>query len=138
MDNKSEPKTFGLTKQESGILNYVKQHQDAIFAGLLSNVASGRLGYHVTPNTQMQLSGDFTTITFIELEPVEPEVKTSPVVTAPEQSEAEHEHPADPNPQVDNGPARDGQEEPQPSQADTNGQQVETAQPEPQAPAEAS
>ena len=67
----NETKQFSLQTSETQFLRYLKQHQEAIFAGYLSILASSRLGYKVTPNTKFELSNDFTHIQLTELPPQE-------------------------------------------------------------------
>lgn len=71
----SEAKQFTLKPAESNLLVYVKNHQEAIFSGLISTIAMDRLAYKVTENTKFTLSEDFSKVTIQELE------KESPVVT---------------------------------------------------------
>lgn len=97
-DQKPEPKQYSLTVHEANMLRFVNNHQNAIFSGLLSTIAGSRLGYTVTERTQFNLSGDFSTMTLMELD-IPEQAKTaeapkaddggSPVVTAPETKEAQ-------------------------------------------------
>lgn len=97
----NEPKTYGLSEQETSLLVFVRNHMDAIFSGIISTIAGTRLGYSVTPNTQFNLSGDLKNITIMELgtpeqapvaqpaAPAEAPADASPVVTAPEPTAVE-------------------------------------------------
>jgi len=99
----SEPKQYGLTTHESNMLSYVNDHQNAIFSGLLSTIVGSRLGYKVTERTQFQLSGDFKTITVMELsipEEAKAPVEGSPVVTAPETAQEAPSEPTTSDTQV--------------------------------------
>lgn len=97
-DQKPEPKQYSLTVHEANMLRFVNNHQNAIFSGLLSTIAGSRLGYTVTEKTQFNLSGDFSTMTLMELD-IPEQAQTaeapkaddggSPVVTAPETKEAQ-------------------------------------------------
>lgn len=83
-----EEKVYSLKAAETNLLRYIKQHQEAIFAGILSTIATDRLAYHVTPNTKFELTGDFAQMKLTEVEP-EPQAQESteaaiPVVAAPE------------------------------------------------------
>lgn len=101
-NQKPEPKQYSLTVHEANMLRFVNNHQNAIFSGLLSTIAGSRLGYTVTERTQFQLSGDFATMTLMELE-VPAEAKAaqapaddggSPVVTAPETAKEAQSEPS--------------------------------------------
>lgn len=64
-----EGKTFDFTAMESQILAGIRENTNAIFASVLSMIAGGRMGYKVTPMTQMKLDPNFTKVTLTELEP---------------------------------------------------------------------
>lgn len=74
----SDKKDFSLKPAESNLLIYVKNHQEAIFSGLISTIAMDRLAYKVTENTKFTLSEDFSKMT---VEEVETPKEESPVVT---------------------------------------------------------
>lgn len=77
-------KTFSLSADETQMLIYTKQHLDAIFVGIISNIAGKRLGYQVTNSTQFNLSGDLKTMTISES--ATPGTEQAPT-TAPPQSQ---------------------------------------------------
>lgn len=109
-----EEKQYSLKAAETNLLRYVKQHTEAIFAGILSTIAADRLAYTVTPNTKFELTNDFTMMKLSEMQPpaapaeqpaapqnVPGEPKKdegSPVVSAPEAPKAA-EAPAAPQPE---------------------------------------
>lgn len=78
-ENKKE---FSLKPAESNLLIYVKNHQEAIFSGLISTIAMDRLAYKVTENTKFTLSEDFSKMTVEEIEKSKEE---SPVVASGEE-----------------------------------------------------
>lgn len=65
-DDKNNAPTFSLSQSERELLIFIRRHLDAVFSAQLSAVASGRMGYRVTENTQFTLSQDFTTIQITE------------------------------------------------------------------------
>ena len=67
----NEAKQYSLQANETQFLRYLKQHQEAIFAGYLSTIAGSRLGYRVTPNTKFEITNDFTNLQLTELPPQE-------------------------------------------------------------------
>lgn len=67
---------YQLSPADSNLLVYIKNHQDAIFSGVLSTIALDRLKYNVTDKTQFKISEDFSKITITELEEESP-VKAS-------------------------------------------------------------
>lgn len=66
MPKTNKPTTHKLEDTDISLLRYTQRHQQAIFSGLLSNIAM-RLGYEVTENTQFQLSAGLDEITITEL-----------------------------------------------------------------------
>lgn len=68
MTKTSKTATHKLNNTDVSLLNYIQRHQQAIFSGVLSNIAM-RLNYKVTENTQFQLSADLTELTITELAP---------------------------------------------------------------------
>ena len=68
MQKPTKPTAHTLSNTDVSLLGYVQRHQQAIYSGLLSNVAM-RLGYEVTENTQFTLSADLTELTITELAP---------------------------------------------------------------------
>lgn len=60
-------KEYGLTHSESDLLRFIQQHQQAIFASVLSTIARDRLSYSVTERTQFNLTADFKRVQIGEL-----------------------------------------------------------------------
>lgn len=77
-------KEFGLTDNESMMLDYIARQQAGIFSMLLTHIATSRLAYHVTQNTQFQLSPDYKSMLIVEMVN-----EASPIVTA-EDKKDEH------------------------------------------------
>jgi hypothetical protein len=79
---------FGLKKEESELLIFVKAHQDAIFSAILSTIAHDRLAYQVTEQTQFALMDGMTKIRISERPqadnppPPSPTAGKSPIQTA--------------------------------------------------------
>lgn len=72
-----EKQTHKLADTDISLLRYVTRHQQAVFSGLLSNLAM-RLGYKVTENTQFTLSQDMSELNITELPELEdPKTKDS-------------------------------------------------------------
>lgn len=72
-------KKLSLKTHEINLLNFTREHSEAIFSGILSTIALDRLGYPVTNRTKFSLSADLSEMSLEEL----PEVKEeSPVKTA--------------------------------------------------------
>lgn len=69
-----KPTTHKLDNEDINLLRYIQRHQQAVFSGVLSNVAM-RLGYKVTENTQFTLSAELDEMTITELKDPEPVVK---------------------------------------------------------------
>lgn len=93
-----EEKTYSLKGSETNLLRFVQQHQQAVFAALLSNIASERLAYKVSETTQFELNGDMSQMKLREMPlPDQPETPAKPdgpaVVAAPDR-----EQPAAPEP----------------------------------------
>jgi hypothetical protein len=65
----SNAREYGLAAPEAELLSYTRQHLDAIFAGVISNVAASRLGYRVTEHTQFRLKNDFSGVIIWENRP---------------------------------------------------------------------
>lgn len=59
---------YKLSDTDVSLLHYVQRHQQAVFSGLLSNIAM-RLGYTVTENTQFALTPDLSGMKITELAP---------------------------------------------------------------------
>jgi len=57
-----------LDVADSNLLIYVRNHQQAIFSGLLSTIAITKLKYPVDENTKFQLSDDLSEITITQIE----------------------------------------------------------------------
>lgn len=77
-----EVKQYSLQTHETQFLRYLRTHQEAVFAGYLSTIASSRLGYAVTPNTKFELTEGMTDIKLSELPPVDNSTQDNPVVPA--------------------------------------------------------
>lgn len=60
------PKQFSLAAQETNLLIFTKTQLDAIWAAQLSVIAQQRLSYHVTENTQFEISPDMKTVKVFE------------------------------------------------------------------------
>lgn len=114
MSNEPEKKTYSLKESETNMLRFVSMHQQAIFASLLSTIATDRLAYHVTEHTQFELSGDFTQIQIKELEaPVVAQsapASDGPAVVAAPEREASVEPT---NSEVSNAPANESNDVPE-------------------------
>jgi len=86
MSNEPQAKEFDLKKNESALLNFIRDKQQAVFSAVLSSIAIERLGYQVTQNTQFSLTDDLSKLTITEAiqePPTEPD-KTdteNPVIT---------------------------------------------------------
>ena len=68
----AKAKTHKLKDTQASLLHFVRNHQQAIFSGILSTIAMD-LGYTVTDKTQFTLKDDLTELTMSELEAPEPE-----------------------------------------------------------------
>jgi len=66
-ENKPEGKKYQLKKSETQLLKYVKNHQDAIFIGVLSHIAIDRLAVNVGIHTQFELDADMEAVIITEL-----------------------------------------------------------------------
>lgn len=69
-------KTYSLKEQDTNLLifmarqrNDIIQNAQAIMSGVLSSIASDKLGYKVTENTQFKLSDDYKTVEVTEVAP---------------------------------------------------------------------
>lgn len=62
-----EPKKYGLTTDETRLMGFLRQTQDQTMSVIISYIASGRLGYKLTPQTQFNIDPEFKTITINEL-----------------------------------------------------------------------
>lgn len=76
-EQKVESKQFSLKRNETELLIFTKQHSDAIFSGLLSNLAADRLAYQVTERTQFSLEDNMTKLVITEL-PTPPTAEATP------------------------------------------------------------
>jgi hypothetical protein len=71
-------KQFSLKPNETSLLHFVREKQEAVFSGILSTIAAERLSYQVTDRTQMKLNADLTEIVFTELPPPPEEPQDGP------------------------------------------------------------
>lgn len=65
----AESKEYGLKGIESQLLTIIVNQHQALLSNVLSFIALERLAVQVTPQTQFQLSDDFTKVTITETEP---------------------------------------------------------------------
>lgn len=78
IEDVSEVKQYSLQAHETQFLRYLRQHQEAVFAGYLSTIAGSRLAYAVTPNTKFELTGDMTVMKLSELAPPPQQTQQAP------------------------------------------------------------
>lgn len=81
---KNDFKDFGLTKQETEMIRFMRQQADAQFSALLSYIASSRLGYSITAQTQFKIDPEFTTISIREIP--QPGADVTPSQPEPQES----------------------------------------------------
>jgi hypothetical protein len=68
MKNTDEPKQYSLNPTQSNLILFTQQHQQAIIAAIMSNIAYD-MGYTVTENTQFELSNDYKVLKIHEIVP---------------------------------------------------------------------
>jgi hypothetical protein len=78
LKDKNAPKQFSLSPAQANLILFIQQHQQAIIAATLSNIAYS-VGYNVTNHTQFELSDDYKVLKVCEIAPKAPE---TPVVQA--------------------------------------------------------
>jgi hypothetical protein len=61
-------KQFSLKTEDTNLLQYVRQHQNAIFSGILSTMAITKFGYKVDEKTKFELSEDLTKVTISQID----------------------------------------------------------------------
>lgn len=61
-------KSYRLKTAESNLLRFVQQHQQAVFAGVLSNIASESFGYVVDEHTQFEVSADYAEVKVTQID----------------------------------------------------------------------
>lgn len=77
-------KSYTLARSETEMLVMIQQNQASIFSIILSHIASERLGYNLTANTQFVLDPQLKEIKIGELEPAEGgEITAAAVPPAP-------------------------------------------------------
>lgn len=58
---------FKLDPAQTNLLNFIQQHQQAIFSGILSTIAIKDFKYNVDEKTQFRLNSDLTEIEITQL-----------------------------------------------------------------------
>lgn len=68
-----EPKQYDLKNIEVAHINAIRKSSERVLTSYLITVATERLGYTVTPNTQFQIGSNTNSLLIVELpEPEEP------------------------------------------------------------------